>query len=601
MRAWARAVGHGLCCAAMVALAAGCSPPRGGGNDSDFLARGWQSALVEADEADAGGDLGSGCADDGDCKKKMMCTSGGLCACRPGLVACGKRCVDLVNDPHYCGTCGNKCSSGLGCVAGVCGGPKLKDPLPFPIDGADAPHTCTASNEAYPEASLNAPPAEGARFFVQFQHKLGSGGSTNWAATPTLWSSYYYDTPHLPGTPAGDSWATSSSYTGLEYVSDIFHVGVSNHCVGIAATDALTMSYGGPPWPYPMGCATPQTSYLQDGPSIHYDEAGTTLWVVSTDQPGASAQPVLRIFPNCGQGAPGGAQCALGTTVTVDNNLMGHATATVNPCTHHAIVAYRTTVPNVRFGTRIRLKFYDSSGLAIGSPYDVEVGSSFGTATGCTGAVSGVPACGVGEECKIPDAGGGPAPDCARVASKVHVATKLSGGQCYAYIAYDSNFLGVFDGKTHMRANFAIVNITSETSPVLAVPIMRHPSDTGAQYNSYGSICTASAYTNSVGWFYYSDSDVFGYSNPCSTSYEGKTNTNLGISGSWTDQTLDSGFPALKLNGADYVGIIKRGLPGGSLFPSWHRAITTEGVGYGCTSCQGLTYTLTTYATEVVP
>src|SRR5439155_994252 len=145
--------GHGLRWVAIFALAAGCGSPRGGGGsaaDSDFLFGTWQSAVVEEDDGDAAGDLGSDCADNAHCKKKMMCTSGGSCACEPGLIACGKRCVDLANDPRYCGTCGNKCSPGEGCLAGVCGGLKLKDPLPFPIDGADASHTCTASNEAYP-------------------------------------------------------------------------------------------------------------------------------------------------------------------------------------------------------------------------------------------------------------------------------------------------------------------------------------------------------------------------------------------------------------------------------------------------------------------
>ena len=38
----------------------------------------------------------------------------------------------------------------------------------------------------------------------------------------------------------------------------------------------------------------------------------------------------------------------------------------------------------------------------------------------------------------------------------------------------------------------------------------------------------------------------------------------------------------------DYVGIVRRGIPGGTLFPSWAEPIVTTGG--GCSSCLGSSY-----------
>ncbi len=34
------------------------------------------------------------------------------CACEPGFVACGTKCVDVVSDEHSCGACGVSCNKG---------------------------------------------------------------------------------------------------------------------------------------------------------------------------------------------------------------------------------------------------------------------------------------------------------------------------------------------------------------------------------------------------------------------------------------------------------------------------------------------------------
>ncbi|MFT4038625.1 MAG: hypothetical protein QM692_10630 [Thermomicrobiales bacterium] len=35
---------------------------------------------------------------------------------------CGKRCIDVSNDPEHCGDCSTRCDAGVDCVLGVCGG-----------------------------------------------------------------------------------------------------------------------------------------------------------------------------------------------------------------------------------------------------------------------------------------------------------------------------------------------------------------------------------------------------------------------------------------------------------------------------------------------
>jgi hypothetical protein len=46
---------------------------------------------------------------------KVPCPS-----CNPGYTQCGNQCVDLLNDPLNCGTCGNVCLQGYFCSAGQC-------------------------------------------------------------------------------------------------------------------------------------------------------------------------------------------------------------------------------------------------------------------------------------------------------------------------------------------------------------------------------------------------------------------------------------------------------------------------------------------------
>jgi len=65
---------------------------------------------------------------------------------------------------------------------------------------------------------------------------------------------------------------------------------------------------------------------------------------------------------------------------------------------------------------------------------------------------------------------------------------------------------------------------------------------------------------------------------------------------------IDGPFPIMHLPQAsglgDYVGIVKRGLPGGYLFPTWARPEKTSEL---CTLCQGGRYRKRIYATRILP
>jgi hypothetical protein len=88
-----------LTAAFALAAAPACTPPL----EESEAAADVQSAVV-----DATGKVGAVCDSAHDCGKNEMCTDSGRCACDPDLVACGKQCVDLANDPKHCGTCAVK-------------------------------------------------------------------------------------------------------------------------------------------------------------------------------------------------------------------------------------------------------------------------------------------------------------------------------------------------------------------------------------------------------------------------------------------------------------------------------------------------------------
>jgi hypothetical protein len=451
-------------------------------------------------------------------------------------------------------------------------------------------------------------PPSPADVFMPFQDgdALGPVGPFNWGYGAMNWHTPAYNVPVDASVfgflPSGDAWASTSGHTGLESISNILRRDSPlAFCIGVATTDSYSMTAGPAGWSsaWPFRCITPQTSYIQDGPAIHYDSGGNGFWAVSSDF-SVPAQITLRSFPNC-HGAPGTAACPQQAAVAVDTYFERHATVTVNPCTHHAVVAYRHDPAALG---QIFLKFYRNDGTPVGNPFAVDGAAPFQQTQLCTAYAQPkgmVPRCGDMDnytDCSTDGAG------CANLTSKVHVTTKASwtDGQCYAYVAYDSNFNNVFTGVRHMRANLAVVNITSETAPFLAASTLRYPSNLDV-FDAFGSTSSANEFTDGVGWFFYSQSNAEGYSDPCQTSYIAFTHPDRGLGPSWTwsSNVLDDGFPTLRTYGADYVGIVKRGFPGGILLPTWHRPVVSTGTNYGCVMCGGTKYSRGIFAEQVTP
>lgn len=78
-------------------------------------------------------EVGRPCQRGENCCGRAAC-KGRRCRCPRKEVACGRRCVDLLNDPANCGACGRRCPSGA-CLHGTCGCDPFANLCPSEIDG----------------------------------------------------------------------------------------------------------------------------------------------------------------------------------------------------------------------------------------------------------------------------------------------------------------------------------------------------------------------------------------------------------------------------------------------------------------------------------
>lgn len=324
-----------------------------------------ETAVVES--AVVVGGVASSCSVNTDCLSGMQCTSVQRCACAPGKIACGDYCFDLSNDSSHCGSCTTRCAKGTSCTAGACGlsiSPLFTVDTPIEIDGASAATTCSEATEAYPEYSTNTGTAA---FFMPFQFKGSPSlpeAPYNWGSAWNAWATPYSAVTIPAGGVAGsDSWATTSGYSGLEYVSRIFQPSATGgSCIGIAATSATNLASA--VWSYPLKCSTAAHAGTADGPSIIADLGSSALYAVENNAYLATNTIQLDIFKDCRAGQPGvDAACARTTSdLAVVGSTKSHATVTVNPCTHDAIVAYRAGAPP---SSSIYLSFFTPDGLAV--------------------------------------------------------------------------------------------------------------------------------------------------------------------------------------------------------------------------------------------
>ncbi len=186
----------------------------------------------------------------GDSCKDAYCSAPHLacydqhCACEPGFVACGTKCVDVVNDDHACGACGISCSQSQKCVAGECLGANQEPPKPKDSKAGNrfdvTPGFCSGY-ESHPVLSAN----DGIMF--QAAGNGESGQVVSWAkvSSPANWTisntveaaqstteakGLGFQPPACgpkgkasqtgcPLVPKGDVWATTSGFSGLEYVA----------------------------------------------------------------------------------------------------------------------------------------------------------------------------------------------------------------------------------------------------------------------------------------------------------------------------------------------------------------------------------------------
>jgi hypothetical protein len=164
-----------------------------------------------------------------------------------------------------------------------------------------------------------------------------------------------------------------------------------------------------------------------------------------------------------------------------------------------------------------------------------------------------------------------------------------------------------------------VVDITNEAAPVIpssCVPfINRHGSRcsfissvcnaTNAD-DDFESVSTASQFSQNVGFFYYHQPG----GDACSTSFTGQVSNNLALTSTTPAGTLSVNpsspgsfgtFPTMGFAGmagmGDYVGIVKEGLPGGYLYPSWSQPVNSSA---SCVSCQGAQRSLAIFATRVL-
>ena len=594
-----------------------------------------------------GSGLGSSCASDSDCPSTMFCISTGRCLCKPGLDSSPEGCYDPTSDPNHCGGWTNACAVGESCQAGLCTQPGAGARIrPFTtigtaieLDGRNPSTHCTEASEGYPTLSQN----DEATLFIAYQnagsspfsYNFGDAGPSDWGTRPSGGVTFASGVSGI-----ADNWSATSSYSGLEYVSRIANtaVGGSNYdCVGVAATSVGDLTSG--TWDYPVNCATApytMTNGVADGPAIHYDTSGTDFYVVENDVPCDTCEDTgslrLSIYKNCGAGQPGQADGGCPTTTSQkcvrgasqsEYGINGHGTVTVNPCTHHAIVAYI-------WGGSVVLSFFDDTGTRI-TDYTVSESDGFHNQVTACGACSNdgvVPRCGnycteqgsskeCGEEIAGQAADGGTSNvGCARLAGKVQVANAVadSGATCYSYVAWDSNCITHDDAGDSffpaMRANMAIVDVTNETNlsdgsvyPKLVTSYKSTACSTDTTTQEFGSIVTASKYTHgNVGWFYYNQPSS---GDACQSSYIGWTDTSYGTT-TMTKLTSpvsgSSTFPTMRFVTAhgmgDYWGIPKGGLPGGDLFPTWTQPVQTTAT---CVKCQGVENSLGIFGTRVTP
>jgi hypothetical protein len=535
--------------------------------------------------------------------------------------------VDLAKDPANCGQCGRAAAT---CVKGTPGGirPMFSEGL-IQVISQNSLTDCGIPWEGYPERSAwysrywsDAP------LFMPF-HK-NAIPDPGWIDPPTArfnaayaWDQWKLPLDGAPQSPASpwngycamsDSWTTTSGYNALNY---FIWVGMP---VQTNPNNQLQQCRSDAPWCLMVGGATGDQMWdpsswntkpvcigpagePSDGPAGQFDDGGTAFWLA------ASGNDVgVYVAPNCTDGIPGTATCPLSTFGANDyvsvhrpggqNRGGSHTNIAVNPCTHNAVVAYRTQAPDnpVTSLTEgdIELAFVKPSGEVTFFPQS-------------SPAVAGVPIAANDDTACPPDKNGSSVctcPTCSadnvhfggstRFSPRVHIVTKyvasLAPPACLAYLAYDTTTFGSSTQGTNNRyhARLTIFDITDESAPQVRFDFTV-PSPAGGQ--TWMPTVSANSLTDDVGFFFYADDGTH-----CATTYAGYLASDP-LMGGQAYHTLSRPFPTWTTG--DYVGAIRRGLPGGYLFPTWLQMQSSPAT--CAVQCSGQGYQPQILGTEVLP
>lgn len=500
------------------------------------------------------------------------------------------RCVDLEASTSNCGSCGHQCAAaGAACTGGTC-----SDEVavlgsfagPIQITGGSPTTTCIGGNEAVPEYSLTAGDAD---FAVAYNPQADPQGSeANWAdAWPSAWGGGCNVPVATAYSIRGDPWTTTSGGTGLFYFSYLLNnpSPPGGNSIGIAATTPNNLDVCA--FTFPATSINPSVT-TSDGPAIYFDPAAANLWVAEYR---IGVGFLLYLLSPCNFGQPGSSGCPIksGFPVTFATATAGHPNVIVNPCTGHAIVPYHDN------GWDVRIRFYTATGSAVGSNFLVDALPPGGANTNCNGSSCA----GVGTICKCTGVNSGDCGSngCMRMWNRVHASVKVNGTQCLLALSYESPETAS-DGNLYEKGHWSIVNITNESAPSLITT--RDSSASSFVRNEFEPTVSFNAYTNGFGFFFYRQAN----NNPCTTQFLGYTNVNLGQGAVTYAGPFTPNFPTMRFATAlglgDYVEIVRRGLPGGYLFPSWNEPVALN-PGLFCRACQGVEYSNRAMAARVTP
>lgn len=479
------------------------------------------------------------------------------------------------------------CDRGAPCVEGAC-----ETAAPFvslagtasvvEVSAGSPEEECLWYNEAYPERS--AYPGESelpAEFFAGHNRERGPW-NYNWGYAWNLWGLGATVPAPAEYSFVGDPWAATSGETELDYISFLATNGSARQ-TAIAGGHPDYIDNG--VWDFSAIVDSGVSD--SDGPAVHFDSGGQQLWVV--DAGGSTVR--LYSFAPCTGGAPGTAGCPLraGPILVQSGGRFGHPNVLTNPCTHNAIVAYRT-VPYNGFHD-IVLSFYDSYGALISQKQVAfqlrwdRNNNCGGTGENCSDGFNPHPGyickCGGPEstDCRgLDDDPETPDWDCMRWFPRVHLSARAVGEEdCRLAIGYDDTNYAQ-DGYSYFKSHYQIYGVTDETAIV-----QRYTADSSPwyePYNEFGGLVSFNEFTASFGFFFYRQRD----NNACDTVFVARADSGYGESPpTFVGNTF--GFPTFSWMG-DYIGIVRRGLPSGYLFATWAEPEPTEG-GYPCPACLG--------------